>query len=183
MCINPKCYKLSLLCSNSECVECCQENHEGCGSVSLNKITTMLNHQIQFKREKHSIIQEVERKFMNEMRRISDILLQDNYFGEIGKKYSSILRDIYEKNNSLNLKGKDASQLYSKIKQWTQYNAKIEDSIKAYSQKLKQILELSNQVKNQVCNPDTSTFFDESVSLSCDETKRKRQIEFLMTAL
>ena len=34
------------------------------------------------------------------MKRMYNIFLKDDYFGEIGKKYSSILRDIYERNNT-----------------------------------------------------------------------------------
>ena len=99
MCINSKCLKLSLLCSNSECVKCRQENHEGCGSVSLNKVTTILNSQIQFKKDMFSKIYEVERIFMDKMKRMYDTFLQDDSFEEIGDKYSSIIRDIYENNN------------------------------------------------------------------------------------
>ena len=50
MCISSKCQKLSLRCNENDCIDCGQEAHEECATVSLNKITEILNTQINFQK-------------------------------------------------------------------------------------------------------------------------------------
>ena len=108
MCVKPSCPRRSLFCNKRNCYSCRKYDHQKCPQVCLKDITQDLNSHIPARQYMIEQVGEIEKKFCNSLRVMSNHLGDDIRLAGLDEKSKGVADDIYLRKNAKCLKGKDA---------------------------------------------------------------------------
>ena len=115
-------------------------------------MTKLLNSKIDFQKEQIGKVTEIEKAFMKRLRNMKYPLVKDGYLRGLEGNLNKAIEEIYEKNNSKCLRGKEACELYSKIKELSSVEENpslnyINELLDSYQKILEKVLTNATEMK------------------------------------
>lgn len=154
ICINPECSKLSLICEDSNCQNCGDQNHLYCSTVKLKAINQLLTRRNQQQKDFAAELIKIQNKFVEELDSSRRALAKKYYLGDLQEKYLDIVEKIYKRKNIKCLTGVMAQDFYQRIRRANSIPGQnTKGLLEDYKKSLKKLIDDVVVLKNKLYQP------------------------------